>query len=73
MYNRVIWYVYTSQNDVTIQSYYNTIDYIPYAVYYIPMTTNISDANDFFPQIKHGLVERKLILLGGSPYYNDLN
>ena len=49
----MIWYFYTLQNDhnksianlvqfsktkVTIQSYYNIVDYIPHAVHFIPMT-----------------------------------
>ena len=47
MYNIVIWYFYPLQSDhhsksglssVTIQSYYNIIDSIPYAVHYIFVT-----------------------------------
>ena len=51
MYDRVIWYFYTLQNDdhnvclspVTIQSYYGITDVTLYAVHYILVTNCIAE------------------------------
>ena len=42
-------------------------------IMYTIMTSDSNDANDFFFQVKHRLVERKLILLGDYPCYSELD